>query len=112
MKYLKRFENINNNPEIGDYIIIDKLNNILGPSYDDIFYFLNNNIGKVVGFGNVYNGKGIKIKFFNIPKNLNTHFNPDHIKIFPMNSILAFGKNKETVKEEAEIQRNIKKFNL
>ena len=113
MKYLKYFENNIDLPEVGDYVIIDCPNYVLGSNYDEIFHFLNNNIGKVVGFGNAYTGgQGIKIKYFNIPKNLNTYFNPDHIKIFPIDYILAFGKNKEDIKKEYEIQRNIKKFNI
>jgi len=111
MKYLKKFELNINIPEIGDYIIMD-CNNSIGNKFNAIFYFLNNNIGKVVGYGNAYGGKGIKIKYFNIPKNLNSNFNPDHIKIFSIDDVLSFGKNKDVVEEDSKIKRNAKKFNI
>ena len=42
MKYLKYFENNIDLPEVGDYVIIDCPNYVLGSNYDEIFHFLNN----------------------------------------------------------------------
>jgi hypothetical protein len=108
MKYIKKFEHVKNMPEIGDYIIVE-CNNTMGKSYDDIFNFLNNSVGKVVGFGKVgiFND-GVKIKFYNVPKNLNNYFNPNHINIFDLRNIVAFGKDKD----DLIIQKKAREYNL
>ena len=108
MRYIKKFEYFKKMPEIGDYIIIE-CDNVLGKSYDDIFNFLNKSVGKVVGFGKVYvSTDAVKIKFYNIPKSLNSHFNSNHIKIFPLYSVVAFGKDKADV----IIQKKSREYNL
>ena len=104
MKHIKKFEYFTDKPEIDDYIIVN-INNEIGQSYDEIFDFLNNSIGKVVGYS--FPGK-VKVKFYNIPKNLYSYFNDDNVKAFQLKDVLAFGKDKA----ELIIQKKAREYNL
>ena len=67
MKYIKKFEEINNvvGPKIGDYVLCNEKPN----NYNDLDIFLSNNVGNLIEIINnpVY---PYKVTYDNIPNNL------------------------------------------
>jgi len=106
MKYLKKFENINE-PKIGDYVICVNYENTDLKILDD---FLSSNIGKIVRDKTNVEKFKYSIKFENIPKNLKgfTENGVGDEIIFRSDEIAHFSKNKEDL--EHIIDAN--KYNL
>lgn len=102
--YIKAFENIKNNPEIGDYVICEEgfLDNI------EIKDFISNNIGQIIG---IEVPNYFTIQYENVPKEFKWYFHPiDYRDITNMrlDEIILFSKNKE----ELEDYLITKKYNL
>lgn len=123
MKYLKKFENINDTePEVGDYILI-KVNLQEYGKKEIINNFINNTIGKVY---KIYNDD-IRVSYENIPDEIKGWFSKpiytpslkfinaikgvgegEYTRLFSKDRIVVFSKNKKDV--EPYIQAN--KYNL
>jgi hypothetical protein len=83
MKYIKNFENLNDNePQIGDYVIIND------PKY-------NNRIGQIV---NIVFSSAIKVQYEN----------EKYTKLSTLKNVVAFGKTPE----ELELKLQANKYNL
>jgi len=108
MKHLKQFEATENNPIVGDYVIMNiKKMKYFHSDLDELLNeYINNSIGKIY---DIYNG-GVFVKYNKIPSNLKKLFydgvDNDMLR-FEMNDILYFGD-----KNEMEKILSAKKFNL
>jgi len=104
MKYLKTFENIENVPQVGDWIIAKDAFDI-----DIVNDYLNNNIGLV--YKKTYSNNDQYVKYFNIPTEIKHYFkdgdNNDTMFI-SKKEIFAFSSNKK----ELESILAAKKYNL
>ena len=121
MKYLKRFEDINNEePEVGDYVIV----------YDTFTYttnmiewreFMNTHVGKLINKrdSGAHNSKRMfyDVEYENIPENIKKiifkyKFDPQTNKAtekgFTIDEIVYWSKNKE----ELELKLAANKYNL
>jgi len=99
MKYLKKFENNNDEPRIGDYVVLNTKNlNFSDPEIGDHYRkIFTDNAYKII---NYYSGSAYMIDFYdeNHPNGWNVY----------IEDILAFDKDKNVVK----YKNNINKFNL
>ena len=100
MKYIKQFENIQNKPDIGDYVVvkIDEDRRIYIPDY--IIEYIENNIGKFVKYNYLYKD-GIYVKYENLP------VNNKNIIIF-LHEVIFVSKDKNF----AQSYLDSKKYNL
>ena len=91
----KIFENSNQEPEVGDYVVVDRNND----NTSDAIEFLNNNIGRIfkIALNNAYYG----VRFEKDYKTDNDFF-------FDFEKILFYSKSKA----EAEAYLASKKYNL
>jgi hypothetical protein len=115
MKYLKRFEDINDYPEYGDYIQI-KINSM----NDDWREYVNNTIGEVYGIiGKNADGFDddhdmVAVKYDNPPEyvkrwmTFNFYGNDEYTRDFSVERIVAYGKTLE----ELNMKLRANKFNL
>ena len=114
MKYIQKFENYTDTPEIGDYIIMK-----IYAGNEKWRDYINNNIGQVVDIKNSYNYNGtyshksVVIRYKNIPENLkhimSYNSNADeYTKKFMTHRIYAFAK---TI-EELKVRLTANKYNL
>jgi len=104
MKYLKRFENINE-PEVGDYVIcFDSVNGKIG----ELNIFLSNNIGIFIDTEYTVKGYPYLVKFKNIPNNLGMYTEDDSCMMFMKDEIVHFSKNKK----DLDIYIDQNKYNL
>lgn len=105
MIYLKKYENINDKPKVGDYVLID-------PSkFDELKDFFNSEIGKIFNVDEIeikLNGYPYFIKFEkNIPTSI---FGPknDNKMAFKEKELLSWSNNKKNLK----IKIDANKYNL
>lgn len=107
MKFIKKFENYTNMPEVGDYVFMT--------TYSPKKYhqnFFKKNIGQVVNYNG---GLGIEVRYTNIPKQLmslflyNVKYN-GYVKTFNINKIVDFAKTEELLKKQVEF--DTRKYNL
>jgi len=120
MKYLKTYEDLDNNPEIGDYVICeeaDDINDIL-----ELADFEKNNIGRVVDYRTVDNTNptfdsistffNIFVQYKNVPNEIYDDFDYHkriaNCRIFSKKEIKYCSKNKE----DLEIILQANKFNI
>ena len=106
MKHLKEFESIENNPQIGDYVICtDKI--WIGQT-DELNDFLLNNIGQCIKIDiNFIQGYLYVIKYDNIPIFLD-YFNKSNYRNMGRDEILYFSP----YKEDCETYLAANKYNL
>jgi hypothetical protein len=93
----KIFENINNVPDIGDYILVGNIERF-GFEFDNLINFMSTNIAKVTEY--IYddddNIRGVKIKYNNnIPNDIRHHFPKNGQKSCQLKYILAFAKTRK-----------------
>lgn len=110
MKYIKSYENIQEEPQVGDYIIMHTIT--IEPN---AFKFINNNIGQILTIepGLSQNKKLLSIAYDNVPAEITEWFNWDsfimkYVKRFSDRFIVAFSKNKEDLEHIIDA----KKYNL
>ena len=117
MKYIKTYEDLANNPEIGDYVICDEKGND-----EEISDFEKNNIGRVVDYRTVYNTNptfdsistffNIFVQYKNVPNEIYDDFDYHkriaNCRIFSKKEIKYCSKNKE----DLEIILQANKFNI
>ena len=99
---IKIFEDYNNKPEVGDYVLIN-----YKVKYDkDFESFINNNIGllSVVDFKN----NEIEVEYENVPEKIKKIWFYNNNVVFNISDIVEYGK---TI-EELEIKLKINKYNL
>ena len=113
MKYIKKFENIENTtPEVGDCVLINIDTIIIKGKIRD---FVNNTIGEIIDirlkiedeFDNESLGD-LRVKYSNVPKDIQSWFFNGNIRTFNINQMIEFGKTKE----ELELKIMSKKYNL
>lgn len=123
MKYIKLYENIEEDPQIGDYVIMkDRLPALLVNDSTiqlQLLIFIKNNIGKIIDIFDQDNVNYVIVEYDNIPDDIpdemydvfTTDF-PTHLKqnllIFNLKHIKMFDKDKENL--EARMSAN--KYNL
>jgi len=106
---------LNKIPNIGDYVQVIPLNKqqrnnrSYTPVGEEYLHFLSKNCGRVIGYiFDAYDKcEGVKLQYFNIPKELESLFN-NGTKSCRFTQILAFAK---TI-EEVELKINANKYNL
>ena len=121
MKHIKKFENINNIPEIGDYVLLYDLTDYGIDSGDNFKMFINNNIGIVHDIQyNVFNhDEGYYVMYSNVPDNIRQFFkkiNTNNVTLgnngvtstWFVEDFLMFSKNKKDI----EVFLQSKKYNL
>ena len=110
MKYIKTYENISNEPQVGDYVISIPKNII--PGSEDFF---NNSIGIITKISKEHCG----IEYENIPKFISKYYcswrqGPDgkqyqeNVIWFNLDMIKYYGKSKDEVK----LKNTTDKYNL
>jgi len=122
MKHIKEFENIQETPQIGDYVLCQETLN----DNTDVHNFLSNNIGKIIKISEAntddyWPGKSIfrtHLVEFNTEPNRNRTYmdftrknknmNTTYFKSFNKKQIVAFGK---TI-NEVELKLAQKKYNI
>jgi hypothetical protein len=99
---IKIFEEYNNKPEVGDYVLINyKI------KYDkDFESFINNNIGKLFEVDFKFNE--IEVEYENVPENIKKIWFYNNTVVFNISDIVEYGK---TI-EELELKLASKKYNL
>jgi len=131
MKYIKTYESLNNEPEIGDYVLCTDLFN----SGDKLVNFIETNIGQFVRYSK---DEDIEHKYaknypymiqYNIPDyffsddEIHDYFTPINdndiklCRIMKRNEILYFSPDKKNVEDKLEnaypqIIKNVRKYNL
>lgn len=112
MRYIKEFENISKEPQIGDYVFCSEQ---VGNKLDDLDIFLENNIGQIVSIEDRYiKPTKVKecsyfVKYDNIPDNVKDVFSfYDDCRIMVLEEIKFYSSNREEV--ELKIMAN--KYNL
>ena len=111
MKYIKTFEDLKNEPQVGDYVLIKTV-----AADGNIKNFINNTIGIIdyiqPDFTNLFDKKcdgNIGVRYKNIPKSLQLWFGKgSNVRQFLKKQIVAIGKTEEEVKQK--VQSN--KFNI
>jgi len=112
MKHLKKFESIEDNPQIGDYVICED-------QYDDeeeIATFISQNIGQCIDInkGSQTDKISYFIQYKNVPNNElffeHTVINKNYTNVLEMflEEIIHFSKNKE----DLQIYLDVNKYNL
>ena len=98
MKYLKKFEVVRGEPQLGDYIVIEK-------SYGskELVKFITNNVGKIVR----KNKKIIDLKYNNIPKELESEIDDCYVFDEINNSIIITTSTDIRYATEEEIKKYI-----
>jgi len=104
MKHIKRFEDNNSVPKIGDYVICK----VEGIHYgDNVINFIQSSIGEIT---HIFSDNRIIVKYANIPQQIKRFFydgnNNDQL-VFGINDIVKFG-----TKEELEFILTTNKYNL
>jgi hypothetical protein len=84
MRYIKTFEDIENKPRIGDYVLMRS-----EAGYPDVEKFVNNTIGQIYNFEM---GGGVIIKYENPPNNYGKE------RMFHRSQIVAFASTIEELK--------------
>lgn len=123
MKYIKRFENIEDVPKVGNFVLISmnrsnsviKFGGIEMPRYNKIKDFVTHNIGKIVNIrlkivDEFYNKSAgdLRVEYDNIPKDIQSWFSKDNKRAFSVDQIVEFGKTKEELEEKLMT----KKYNI
>ena len=122
MKYLKKFENLEDTPDVGDYVLMKPSPNVNQrvKNISEFDNFLNTNIGQLIDIevGNqIYPPKPtnkthrrITVKYDSIPKSISDFFNytDGYYKIFGLGQIAEFAKTKEELEQKIQA----KKYNL
>jgi hypothetical protein len=114
MKYIKKYEKINNKLEIGDYVVLNDTTYTYNSDFSVFSNFLNNNVGRISDIklrvtGNVYD-----IDYFNVPTDLRSYFsmNKNTGTLYgmstPEDEIIFSSKNKN----DAELFIQTNKYNL
>ena len=107
MKHIKIYENIDNDPKIGDYVICNE--NL--SYYDELVNFLSNNVGRIVlkNYTIVNVCFDYLVQYDYIPKELDIYFyNSSNLRPINIDDIIKFSENKE----DLEMYINAKKYNL
>ncbi len=108
MKYIKKFENIKDLPEVGDYILMKyDTKNDSNTSINNLKKFIDNTIGIVNELDYGSNTFYPRVKYENIPENIKNFF-IDDLKRFNVVSIVDYDKDLETLKYKIEAN----KFNI
>ena len=116
MKYIKRFEELNNEPELGDYVICSEFPENDYDTYYEIDKFLTNNVGRYVK--NVEDDDLVEdyfyiIEYENVPDYLFLYFPEEkgvknRCRRLNRKSIIDFSKDKE----ELEAKISAKRYNI
>lgn len=107
MRYLKTFENLNIEPEVGDYVICETNE---GFAKNVINSIISRNIGQIIKITDDYY-KYLVYYDCDIPPNLKGFFNDNedgHCRLLGINEIKHISKNKK----DLEIILNANKYNL
>jgi len=111
MKYIKTFEDLNTEPKIGDYVLMNStMNNI------NLNKFLADNIGKILNIDYNNDYTSIEVEYEDIPSDIQYlfGFNTNNLQIgkgfrdFLLSSIIDKSENKEDLKYKIDA----KKFNI
>ena len=105
MRYIKTYENIDDKPKLGDYVICN--GDRLSWCTNEIKNFLSNNIGRII----LINDRDVNylVQYDYIPKELDIYFyNSSNLRPINIDDIIKFSENKE----DLEMYINAKKYNL
>lgn len=115
---IKKFENKNDEPVIGDYVILKDDTYLYNNEFKNYSNFINNNIGRIIKihYKNDYIPLDYDIEYDNIPDNIKDcfakHVYDDKIQYYelsrPEHDIISTFKNKE----DAELFLSARKYNL
>lgn len=120
MKYLKTFEKLQEQPEVGDYVLINTVSTIKGVSE-----YINNTFGQIIDIQpdkiDIWDFKSvgdIVVKYTDVPSEIKSWFNKnknitrnyarEFDRRFSPEQVVAFAKTKE----ELELKLTANKYNL
>jgi len=104
MKYIRTFENINENkPQIGNYVILKNFS----PVFRELRSFLENNIGEIISIITMNKIDEIEVEYNNVPENLQSHFistdaqnrGIKNIRKTSISAVIHHSKNKEELEQ-------------
>jgi hypothetical protein len=123
MKYIKKFEDLQFLPQVGDYVLVKiDVSKSFMKKKEKLMDFVNNTIGQIISvqpdstdmWGNIKEGD-VKVKYIDVPENIEDWFEmiPNKkyyigLRNFTKDQVVAFGKTEEEVKQK--VQSN--KFNI
>ena len=108
MKYIKKFENIKDEPKVGDYVLAKyDIKNDSNTVINNLKKFIDNTIGIVIEVEKYLGYSYVYIKYDNISENI-INFFKNNTKKFNINSIVDYDKDLETLKYKIEAN----KFNI
>jgi hypothetical protein len=93
MKHIKMFEDLNKEPEVGDYVLV-RIDLKMYVLKDVVNNFINNNIGKIA----YKYTENVKVVYDNPPPELEKWFGFNGARTFDMDRIVDFDKSKEKLK--------------
>jgi len=110
MKYIKKYENYVDTPQIGDYVLIHTNSNA-----KNVANFVNNTIGKIIDIRFKYKDifelehpGDLRVEYEEVPEDVQSWFFDKNKRTFTLEQIISFGKTKKELEEKlAE-----KKYNL
>ena len=115
MKYIKTYETIEDELQIGDFVICKEKENSYTYSiysqddYEKLQYFLENNIGLIKKKGKRATSQPYYKVFYDyLPDNIKQYFSPKNLRPIYKEEILYHSSNKEDIEQIL----NAKKYNL
>lgn len=94
MKYIKKFENLQTEPQIGDYVICKEI--FFSEKKEELNNFLKNNIGKYINYETSKPDFPYEVEYENIPEIIKkNNFGDDNCRYFTRDEILYFSSNED-----------------
>ena len=104
MKYIKKYESINNEPQIGDYVLCREIN----ANNIQVIQWTAVNIGKYIDFNDLDYNYPYLIRYKNVPNDIRSYFFHNDVpscRTMKRDEIILWSSNKEDLE-------NIIKFNI
>ena len=111
MKYIKKFENIKDEPKVGDYVLMKS-----SMQNKEMTDFIDNTIGKIIKTEIKYHFNTVSVEYEDIPMEIASLFGYENYNLnqnigfreFLYSSIIDYSENKE----DLEYKIKAKNFNL
>jgi len=111
MKYIKKFENIKDEPKVGDYVLMKS-----SMQNKEMTDFIDNTIGKIIKIEIKYHFNTVSVEYEDIPMEIASLFGYENYNLnhnigfreFLYSSIIDYSENKE----DLEYKIKAKNFNL
>jgi len=111
MKYLKYYESLTDNLNVGDYVLIKINISKYNQKQIETENFINSTIGKIYSIDNRYINTDIRVLYDDVPESIKSYFNIKNglcIRSFDIDRIVDHSKTIEELKMKIETN----KFNI